>query len=439
MARTKWTARREGTCPNIASKVASRKGKRKQGNPMHILKHARKRRLNQTIHMFSNIHKAQKCVELCTPKLPFHRLVREICESFSQGHKRWKVCVLLTLQEASDDFIMEYFNDLTIFAAHAHRVTMMDKDCNTVKHMRWRYDKLLQPSEFVDKKTRDLLVIPPTRKEEADALKIHDVTHEVQTRAKASYTKLLDQRQNQINQNQYGQAKPSARVTLRGYRACIIADTLEVSHAKILDNAPIFLDIRDIKQMLASEECGVPKEVTVEETEEHRAAEDVQGNPMEEMECTREEVEVNMPTIGEDVPTTNQTEINMDAPAVAAKVPSNTMEELRQTTEEPEVEISPMATNNVASNEQANSMEEVKQTKGQLDLEIPPVPTHNVASNEPAMEEVGATREEPELGLPPMTKHMPEDILVGQEHPVVGTVAEELAQSKQEEGESARG
>ncbi|MCO5554870.1 hypothetical protein L7F22_008407 [Adiantum nelumboides] len=361
--------------------------------------------------MFNEIRKAQKCVELCTPKLPFQRLVREICESFSQGYKRWKVFTLLALQEAFEEFIMEYFNDFTIVAAHAHQVTVMDKDSAIVKRMRWRYDKLLQPLEFVDNKMRDLLVIPPTRKEEADALKIRDVTHEVQTREKAAYTKLLDQRQKQINQNlviiedseyinetrrmnsknlsllrRYSDGlymylnmsngerclalgtpdiailrNPKAELSdtivygsinmvklnlsleshsenaiqlyshnfLSRYRACIIGDILEGSQAKTLDNTLMFPNIGDINLMLAFGEHGVPEEVTIEEREEHRAAGDVQANPMEEMECTREEAEVTVPIIGEDVPAANQMEINMDAPMAAAKVLSNTMEELK--------------------------------------------------------------------------------------------------------------
>ncbi|MCO5563713.1 hypothetical protein L7F22_017360 [Adiantum nelumboides] len=431
MARTKQTARREGTSPNIASKAASHKGKRKQGKPMHILKHACKRRLNRTIHMFSEIRKAQKYMELCTPKLPFQRLVREICESFSQGHKRWKVCALLAVQEASEDFIMEYFNDLTEVEAHARRVTIMDKDFDTVKCMRWRYDKLLQPSEFVDKKMRELLVIPPTRKEEADALKIRDVTHEVQTRAKAAYTELMDQRQKQINQNR-STIQLYTDNYLSRYRACIISDILEVSQAKTPDNARMFPDIGNIELMLAFGECGVPKEVTVEEREEHKATENVQENPMEEMECTREEAEETVPIVEEDVPAAK--------PAIEAEVPCNTMEELKQTTEEPKVEISPKATDNVASNEHANILEEIRETKEQSELEIPSVQTHNMASNDLAtsMEGVGTTREEPNLGLPPMAEHMPQDISAGQEHPVTGTVAEEPTQSKQELGESKK-
>ncbi|MCO5548797.1 hypothetical protein L7F22_002259 [Adiantum nelumboides] len=81
---------------------------------------------------------------------------------------------------------MEYFNDLTIVAA-AHQITVVYKDSDIVKHMRWRYDKLLQPSDFVDKKMWDLLIIPQTRKEEADSLEIRDVTHPRQTRAKVAY------------------------------------------------------------------------------------------------------------------------------------------------------------------------------------------------------------------------------------------------------------
>ncbi|MCO5594058.1 hypothetical protein L7F22_048079 [Adiantum nelumboides] len=405
----------------------------------------------------------------------------------------------------------------------------MDKDFDTIKRMRWRYDKLLQPSEFVDKTMRDLLVLPPTRKEEADALKIRDVTHEVQTRVKAAIQNYWTRDKSRLTKtcghwilaifevdkrivwtlNSIRGSHPKLSLVLKRllaaygslvgdhslydfeikavpvkahidsvscgwrcilhskyilsalfhrkdqfmgkntiqlyidnflsrYRACIIGDILEVSQAKTLDNTPMFLDIGDIELMLSSRECGVPKEITVEERKEHRAAGDVQVNPMEDMECTREEAKVTVLIVGEDVPVANPMEINMDAPVIAAKVPSNTMEELMQTTEKPEVEISPVATYNEASNEQANSMEEVRQTKEQPNLEIPTVPTHNVAFDEPttSMKELGATREEPELGLPPMIVHMPEDIVAGQEHPIARMVAEEPAQSKQEEGES---
>ncbi|MCO5587893.1 hypothetical protein L7F22_041845 [Adiantum nelumboides] len=98
-------------------------------------------------------------------------------------------------------------------------------------------------------------------------------------------------------------------------------------------------------------ECGVPEEVIVEEREEHRAAGDAQANLIEEMECMREEAEVTVSIVGEDVP--------IAKPPVEAKVPSNTMVDLRQKMEESEVEISPKATDNVASNAHANILEEV--------------------------------------------------------------------------------
>ena len=60
----------------------------------------------------------------------------------------------------------------------------MVKDSNTLKRLRWRYDKLLHPSDFVDNKMRDILMIPPARKPKED-LKIREVLHNVNTRLKA--------------------------------------------------------------------------------------------------------------------------------------------------------------------------------------------------------------------------------------------------------------
>ena len=186
MARTKQTARRQGPGPNIAAKATKGKAPRKPGKSMHILMQPRMRRINRSLRMFSEIRKAQDCTELCMPKTPFQRLTRSICGDLGQGTMRWNVTALLTLQEAAEDFLVEYFNDICIAAAHAHRVTIMDKDSCTVKRMRWRYDKLLEPTAFIDKKMKDLLVIPPVRRGK-DKVKIEDVTHNVNTRAKARF------------------------------------------------------------------------------------------------------------------------------------------------------------------------------------------------------------------------------------------------------------
>ncbi|MCO5548723.1 hypothetical protein L7F22_002184 [Adiantum nelumboides] len=185
MARTKETARKAEKGPSLAKKACGRSASKKKipGKPMKILKGLRMKTIQRSIRLFSDIKKAQKCIELCVPKLPFQRAVRKICEEACAGGMRWKVVSLLCLQEAVEDFLLEYFNDNTIVAAHAHRVTIMDKDSEALKRVHWRYNKLLIPNDFIDPKMMDILLIPPGRGEHG--VRIHEATHEVNTRARA--------------------------------------------------------------------------------------------------------------------------------------------------------------------------------------------------------------------------------------------------------------
>ncbi|MCO5582834.1 hypothetical protein L7F22_036734 [Adiantum nelumboides] len=111
-------------------------------------------------------------------------MARSICEKACWDSKRWKVVALMAFQEATEDFLLEYFSDMTIVAAHAHRVTIMDKDIETLKRVRWRYDKLLEPNVIRDKKMNEILLYPPELLREVT---ITNVTHEVNTRARAKH------------------------------------------------------------------------------------------------------------------------------------------------------------------------------------------------------------------------------------------------------------
>ena len=82
----------------------------------------------------------------------------------------------------------KYFEDSMLVAAHAHRVTLMVKDFNTLSRVRWRYDKLLHPVEWQDFRMRDILLIPSTRKSKVD-----EVTHSKNIRGKAAYKESLKQ------------------------------------------------------------------------------------------------------------------------------------------------------------------------------------------------------------------------------------------------------
>ena len=111
MARTKKTARRKGSGPYLVVAGASSKGKSKsskKGKPMHMLQRNQKKRINQGNNVLIEIRKAQKAVGFAMPMAPFQRLVREICDSWGIGFK-WTRIGLLTLQEATKDFLIEFF------------------------------------------------------------------------------------------------------------------------------------------------------------------------------------------------------------------------------------------------------------------------------------------------------------------------------------------
>ena len=129
------------------------------------------------------IRKAIKALDLTIPRLPFQRLCREICDERKIG-LRWRREALDCLQEAAEDFLTEFFQDSYICAAHAKRVTLMDKDFVTLRRLRYRFRNLLEPLPIRDEKTWNILNIPPYRKPKPDEgeIKIEDVTHERDTR-----------------------------------------------------------------------------------------------------------------------------------------------------------------------------------------------------------------------------------------------------------------
>ena len=81
--------------------------------------------------------------------------------------------------------------DAMLVAAHAHKVTLMAKDFNTLARVRYRYDKLLHPVEWQDFKMRDILLIPPARKSKQDEVKVVEVTHGKDTRGKVAYEEAM--------------------------------------------------------------------------------------------------------------------------------------------------------------------------------------------------------------------------------------------------------
>ena len=83
------------------------------------------------------IRRYQKSTELLIRKLPFQRLVREICQDLT--HKRdfrWTPQSILALQEASEAYLVGTFEDANLCAIHAKRCTIQKKDIWLARRIR---------------------------------------------------------------------------------------------------------------------------------------------------------------------------------------------------------------------------------------------------------------------------------------------------------------
>ena len=132
MARTKQTARKctGGKAPR---KQLATKAARKSTPTGGAVKKPHRYRPGTVA--LREIRRYQKSTDLLFPRLPFQRLVREIL----QGYKilvRIQSLAVLTLQEASEAYIVGLFEDSNLCAIHAKRVTIMPKDMQLARRIR---------------------------------------------------------------------------------------------------------------------------------------------------------------------------------------------------------------------------------------------------------------------------------------------------------------
>ncbi|KAH7280576.1 hypothetical protein KP509_36G003800 [Ceratopteris richardii] len=110
-----------------------------------------KKRVKYHVKSLREIRRAQKSVGLLIPRIPFMRVVKQISANLCSLMKtssfvnvRWQTQALLCLQEAVDDFAIDFMNDAYLCAAHSHRVTLMAKDYVIVSRIRYKFDKALR-------------------------------------------------------------------------------------------------------------------------------------------------------------------------------------------------------------------------------------------------------------------------------------------------------
>jgi len=83
----------------------------------------------------SESRRYQKSTESLIRKLPFHRLVREIAQDFEKD-LRFQSSAVMALQEASEAYLVGWFEDTNLCAMHAKRVTIMPKDIQLARRIR---------------------------------------------------------------------------------------------------------------------------------------------------------------------------------------------------------------------------------------------------------------------------------------------------------------
>ena len=133
MARTKQTARKSTGGKGVARKQLATKAARKSAPTSGGVKKPHRYRPGTVA--LREIRRYQKSTELLIRKAPFHRLVREISQDFSND-KRYKGTSVLALQEAAEAHLVGLFEDTNLCAIHGKRVTIMPKDIQLARRIR---------------------------------------------------------------------------------------------------------------------------------------------------------------------------------------------------------------------------------------------------------------------------------------------------------------
>uniref|UniRef100_A0A8C7DYI6 Centromere protein A n=1 Tax=Naja naja TaxID=35670 RepID=A0A8C7DYI6_NAJNA len=97
----------------------------------------RRRRYRPGQRALQEIRKYQKSTDLLIAKLPFARVVREICLEYTRGvDMMWQSMALLALQEAAEAFLVHLLEDAYLCTIHAKRVTLHPRDIQLARRIR---------------------------------------------------------------------------------------------------------------------------------------------------------------------------------------------------------------------------------------------------------------------------------------------------------------
>jgi len=95
-----------------------------------------RRRYRPGTRALMEIRKFQKSSNLLIPKLPFSRVIREVCSKICSHDVRFQTAAIMALQEAAEAYLVTLFEDTLLCAIHAKRVTVMPKDMQLARRIR---------------------------------------------------------------------------------------------------------------------------------------------------------------------------------------------------------------------------------------------------------------------------------------------------------------
>jgi histone H3 len=138
MARTKQPARKAFVHSQMAAAKTCRGGKaprkHQQANKAPDAAVHKKRHARPGTAALRDIRKYQRTGDLLIARQPFQRLVREIAKDF-KADVRFRAKAILALQEAAEAFLVRHFENATLCAIHAKRVTLMPRDMQLARRI----------------------------------------------------------------------------------------------------------------------------------------------------------------------------------------------------------------------------------------------------------------------------------------------------------------
>lgn len=149
MARTKAVPRKDAGKNQVAQKAPRTA---ESGDAIVPVPVKKPRRYRPGTRALMEIRQYQKRSDLIIPKLPFHRLVREITSDMSLHDIRWRVQAMGALHEASEAFLVSMFENANLAAIHAKRITIMPKDIRLCLRICGREDLMQGPSLYTVRK-----------------------------------------------------------------------------------------------------------------------------------------------------------------------------------------------------------------------------------------------------------------------------------------------